>query len=148
MKIVPGGRYCDSCAHTVHDFTGFSDAALHSFLKDRKGKICGIFTYDQLDNALHTPPRQQSVPVWMIVGVLTTGTIINTQPIPFQPTTHYTQYAFQADSIPVLDTTVAQPKTICEIVGTGPKKAYSITGEVLVVKHTKTKKGFWQRIFR
>jgi hypothetical protein len=53
MKPDEKGRFCATCAKTVVDFTGMSDADMLSFFKKNKGKaVCGRFNPYQLDNPL------------------------------------------------------------------------------------------------
>lgn len=60
MHPVAGttARHCDSCAKNVTDFTGFTDAQLHTYARENKGRLCGRFRPDQLER----PLRAISVP--------------------------------------------------------------------------------------
>ena len=62
MTPVAGttARHCDSCAKNVTDFTGFSDAQLHAYVRENKGKLCGRFRPDQLGR----PMRAKQAPTF------------------------------------------------------------------------------------
>ena len=60
MTPVTGGKYCDSCAHTVMDFSGWSKERIQAYFKNNTGKTCGIFTEDQLhvpEPIIHIPAQ-------------------------------------------------------------------------------------------
>ncbi|MEM9929115.1 MAG: T9SS type A sorting domain-containing protein [Bacteroidota bacterium] len=54
MQPVSGttARHCASCTKNVVDFTGFTDAQLHAYVRENKGKLCGRFRPDQLERPL------------------------------------------------------------------------------------------------
>ncbi|WP_299556615.1 energy transducer TonB [Seonamhaeicola sp.] len=53
------GRYCDSCAKTVIDFTKMSTFEIQDFIHQNKGtRICGHFKQTQLDSVnIHIPSQ-------------------------------------------------------------------------------------------
>ena len=68
MKVNDQGRFCNSCAKSVIDFTIKSDTEIQMFLQQHKGqKLCGRFYKSQIDririefdeNILYT-----SIPFW------------------------------------------------------------------------------------
>lgn len=54
MTSVHGGKFCNSCAHVVQDFTGMSNQQIIAVLQSQKGKVCGMFDNEQL-----APPRKR-----------------------------------------------------------------------------------------
>jgi hypothetical protein len=59
MKPETNGRFCDSCATTVIDFSQFSDKELLEYFANRSGKMCGRFSNSQLNrNIFNLEPRQ------------------------------------------------------------------------------------------
>lgn len=65
MHPVPGttARHCDSCAKNVVDFTGFSDAKMHAYVREQGGKLCGRFRPDQLNRPLRAVSTPTSNPL-------------------------------------------------------------------------------------
>jgi len=62
-KMTPQeqGRFCDSCQHTVIDFTGFTDEQLFRFFIEHRGqKVCGKFSSMQLNRQINIPPQPHS----------------------------------------------------------------------------------------
>lgn len=56
-------RHCDSCAKNVVDFTGFSDAQMHDYVRLNGNKVCGRFRPDQLNRPLRTVHKQKNNPL-------------------------------------------------------------------------------------
>ena len=56
-------RHCDSCAKNVIDFTSFSDAQMHDYVRLNGNKMCGRFRPDQLDRPLRAVPRPKINPL-------------------------------------------------------------------------------------
>lgn len=65
MKPVPGttARHCASCVKNVVDFTGFTDAQMHAYVREHPGKLCGRFRPDQLDRPLRAAVKPSSNPL-------------------------------------------------------------------------------------
>lgn len=59
MTPVEKGRFCDSCAKQVMDFTVMTDTEILKHLKVGGGKICGRIHKDQLQRALHDIDRKK-----------------------------------------------------------------------------------------
>lgn len=59
MTPVEKGRFCDSCAKQVMDFTIMTDTEILKHLKAGGGKICGRIHKDQLERALHDIDRKK-----------------------------------------------------------------------------------------
>lgn len=59
MTPVEKGRFCDSCATQVMDFTVMTDTEILKHLKVGGGKICGRIHKDQLQRALHDIDRKK-----------------------------------------------------------------------------------------
>lgn len=59
MAPVPGGRHCDSCRKAVVDFTGMTDAQIHSFVTNLEGGFCGRALKTQLDRPLLSAEGQR-----------------------------------------------------------------------------------------
>lgn len=79
MHPVPGttARHCDSCAKNVVDFTGFSDAKMHAYVREQGGKLCGRFRPDQLNRplrAISTPTSNPLKVAAAAAGVLLAAT--------------------------------------------------------------------------
>lgn len=53
-------RHCDSCAKNVVDFTGFTDAQTHAYMRESKGKLCGRFRPDQVGRPLRAAGKPRS----------------------------------------------------------------------------------------
>ena len=126
MTPVEGtsARHCDSCVKNVVDFTGFSDAQLHAFTKEKGANICGRFRPDQLGRPLratHKPSYKPLKVAAAAAGLLLTSTSCDAQPVPYDYITDGTgtSYAPQ-DTVPV-DTT---PTTII------PRPGIEIMGEI------------------
>ena len=65
MTPVDGttARHCDSCTKNVVDFTGFSDARMHAYVKEHGANTCGRFRPDQLDRPLRAHQRPSYTPL-------------------------------------------------------------------------------------
>lgn len=60
-KMVPDqtGRFCNSCAKSVVDFTGMKTAEIQDyFIKNQGRKVCGRFKTEQLDSIIIQIPRE------------------------------------------------------------------------------------------
>lgn len=57
MTPVNGGRHCDSCRHTVVDFTGMTDASVRAYFDANGFGGCGRFYEDQLQRPLLSPMK-------------------------------------------------------------------------------------------
>ncbi len=57
MSPAQKGRFCDSCAKQVIDFSSMSDQQILNVLSAAAGKTCGRFTADQLNR-----PFQKEIP--------------------------------------------------------------------------------------
>ena len=87
MHPVSGSsaRHCDSCAKNVVDFTGFSDAQLHAFVRENPGKLCGRFRPDQIDRPLRAssaPSRNPLRVAATAAGLLLAGGAATAQTVP------------------------------------------------------------------
>ena len=60
MTTSGDGRFCHNCRKTVIDFTTWSDAAVHQFLRDKRRKVCGRFLASQLQRSISLPPQPHS----------------------------------------------------------------------------------------
>ncbi len=61
MTLNEQGRFCDSCAKPVVDFSKSTDIEIIQFLEAHKGqKTCGRFKATQLDRPIHRPYAEQS----------------------------------------------------------------------------------------
>jgi hypothetical protein len=54
MTPTEKGRFCESCASQVIDFTALTDHQVLAYLANANGKVCGRFNEEQLDRALHS----------------------------------------------------------------------------------------------
>ncbi|MBS1513226.1 MAG: hypothetical protein JST86_20485 [Bacteroidetes bacterium] len=68
MNPVEKGRYCNSCATTVIDFSVWSDDAIKQYFIDRAGdNICGRFKNTQLERIRIELPKyilKKTMPFW------------------------------------------------------------------------------------
>lgn len=84
MHPVPGttARHCDSCVKNVVDFTGFTDAQIHAYVRENKGKLCGRFRPDQLQRPLRAVSAPTKSPLKVAAaaaGLLLAATGCETQ---------------------------------------------------------------------
>ncbi len=77
------GRFCDSCAKTVIDFTKMEDYKIQDFInKNRNNRICGHFKQSQLDSInLHIPSQvleqhQSFHKLFLLVLLIVMGTTL------------------------------------------------------------------------
>lgn len=65
MEPVSGttARHCASCVKNVVDFTGFTDAQMHAYVREHPGKMCGRFRADQLNRPLRAAAKPVSNPL-------------------------------------------------------------------------------------
>ena len=91
MAPETNGRFCESCATTVLDFSQFSDKELLDYFVSRSGKMCGRFSATQLNRAIYaeTLPKQSFIPRLVAVAALflgissqTQAQSLNTHPVP------------------------------------------------------------------
>jgi hypothetical protein len=59
MTTVEKGRFCDSCATQVMDFTIMTDIEVLQYLFTNNGKMCGRIHKDQLQRALLTHEQKK-----------------------------------------------------------------------------------------
>lgn len=52
MSKVPNGRFCNACHTAVVDFSVMTDAQIHEYFRNAKGKVCGNFRQSQLERPL------------------------------------------------------------------------------------------------
>ncbi len=57
MQSSVSGRFCDSCAKNVVDFTPMSEAQLFSYFKNKPKNVCGRFEKSQLDHIHSVKPE-------------------------------------------------------------------------------------------
>jgi hypothetical protein len=69
MTTVEKGRFCDSCATQVMDFTIMTDIEVLQYLSANNGKMCGRIHKDQLQRALLTHEQKKKGLQLMIAGV-------------------------------------------------------------------------------
>jgi hypothetical protein len=65
MPCTDGGRFCNSCSKSIHDFTDLSIAEIRR-LKETDPEICGIFMVEQVDPNLKELkfPYKNRVAIW------------------------------------------------------------------------------------
>lgn len=67
MTPTERGKFCNNCQKTVIDFTGYTDAQLHTFFNSSKcGNVCGRFYDDQLNRSIATPPQGNRMYQWLM----------------------------------------------------------------------------------
>jgi len=63
------GRFCDSCASQVVDFTVMTDHQVLAYLATANGKVCGRFNADQLNRGLYdTSIKRKKAWQWALTG--------------------------------------------------------------------------------
>jgi hypothetical protein len=62
MKPGEKGRFCDSCAKNVIDFTKMTDREIGSFFRNRPADVCGRFKNTQIEKS-YSGGQQLSIPV-------------------------------------------------------------------------------------
>ncbi|MCF6402276.1 carboxypeptidase-like regulatory domain-containing protein [Chitinophaga filiformis] len=70
MTPADKGRFCQSCQKTVTDFSGMSNQQIISYLKSRRGKVCGRFHADQLNKELSMPANSKKQPFASIAAMV------------------------------------------------------------------------------
>ena len=74
------GRFCDSCAKTVIDFTKMNSLEIQDFINENKSnRICGHFKQTQLDSIninvpSHIIEQQSFHKLFLLVLLITMGT--------------------------------------------------------------------------
>lgn len=64
------GKFCQSCAKTVVDFTTMSDYEVLNFFNNNKGNTCGRFLPNQLDRGFEEKKIQKQKPLkWLIASL-------------------------------------------------------------------------------
>ncbi len=110
------GRHCASCVKSVVDFTGFTDAQVHDYVRESGGKLCGRFRPDQLGRplrAVSAPSRSPLKVAAAAAGLMLAATGCETPNVASNTTTDLTEIALPLD----------------EIIKTAPPR----TGEIAVV---------------
>ena len=60
MTPTSEGRFCAHCQKNVIDFTNWSDTALYNFFSKNTERVCGTFTYEQLNHPINIPYQPHS----------------------------------------------------------------------------------------
>lgn len=71
MTPTAQGRYCNSCAKQVVDFSGMSDGEIIAYVKQH-GMVCGRFMPSQLDREMYVPRQRKLMPAALLAGFLMT----------------------------------------------------------------------------
>lgn len=76
MTPTQQGRFCDSCAKPVIDFSRSTDIEIIQFLEEHKGqKTCGRFHVSQLDRPIHQAPIQHKTSSFSLRAALMGATL-------------------------------------------------------------------------
>ena len=59
MTTVDKGRFCDSCAKKVTDYSILSDKEINERMRNASGNMCGRFRKDQLEKTFTLQPKIQ-----------------------------------------------------------------------------------------
>lgn len=82
MHPAKNGRFCDSCAKNVVDFTAMSDAQIFEHFKNSTGNLCGRFTNTQLNRPLvyEVPPKSNTFNLyaWLFRAAVAVGLLAQT----------------------------------------------------------------------
>ncbi len=77
MHPATGGRFCDSCAKNVVDFTSMADSQIAKYLLQNKGSICGRVKSTQLQRPLQVEkevgPTQVKAISWFLRAAVLVG---------------------------------------------------------------------------
>lgn len=77
MQPAARGRFCDSCAKNVVDFTGMTDSQIAKYLLQHNGSICGRVKSTQLHRALELEkevgPAQVKAISWFLRAAVLVG---------------------------------------------------------------------------
>ena len=69
MPPVNNGRFCQSCAKQVVDFSVMTDQQVLNYLSTAAGRVCGRFADDQLQRPLQ-PVQQEKKKIWWAAAAL------------------------------------------------------------------------------
>src|SRR3569833_2484292 len=69
MTPVDRGRFCQSCAKLVVDFTTMIDQEILNYISKASGGICGRFANDQLQRPLQ-PIQKEKKKAWLIAAMM------------------------------------------------------------------------------
>jgi hypothetical protein len=69
MTPVDKGRFCQSCAKQVVDFSAMTDQQILNYISNASGSMCGRFAGDQLQRPLQ-PVQQQKKKAWWIAAMM------------------------------------------------------------------------------
>jgi len=69
MTPVDKGRFCQSCAKQVVDFSVMSDQEVLNYLSKASGNLCGRFANDQLQRPLQ-PIREEKKKIWWMAAMV------------------------------------------------------------------------------
>jgi hypothetical protein len=69
MSNSEKGRFCDSCASQVIDFTVMTDHQVLAYMAANQGKVCGRFNTEQMDRGLNdTSIKKKKIWQWALTG--------------------------------------------------------------------------------
>jgi len=69
MTPVDQGRFCQSCAKQVVDFSLMTDQQVLNYLSTTAGRVCGRFAEDQLQRPLQ-PTKQEKKKIWWVAAAM------------------------------------------------------------------------------
>jgi hypothetical protein len=69
MTPVDKGRFCQSCAKQVVDFSVMTDQQILNYISNASGSMCGRFADDQLQRPLQ-PVQHSTKKVWWIAAIM------------------------------------------------------------------------------
>src|SRR5471030_2658656 len=69
MTPVDKGRFCQSCAKQVVDFSVMSDQQILNYISNAPGKLCGRFANDKLQRPL-LPAKPEKKKMWWIAAMM------------------------------------------------------------------------------
>lgn len=115
MAPVAGGRFCNSCAKNVVDFTGMTDSEVAKYLLNSNGNICGRVKTTQMHRHLEVEKEAGAKQVMAISWFLRAAVLVGfTLPLKATPAPVVTQASpFKHPDIP----TTGIPRSV-EIKGT------------------------------
>jgi hypothetical protein len=69
MTPTDKGRFCQSCAKQVVDFSEMSDQQIHNYISNATARLCGRFAEDQLQRPLQ-PVKQEKKKIWWVAAMM------------------------------------------------------------------------------
>ncbi|MCW3465873.1 carboxypeptidase-like regulatory domain-containing protein [Chitinophaga nivalis] len=132
MTQVKEGRYCSECRKTVIDFSLLTDAAISHRLQQANGEVCGMFLPSQLNRPLEVAPKKRWLPVALLTGLLSGGSLLSLQAKNLSPASLLIPGSTDASAA-----TSGEPDSLRVIKGNVSAENIPLGGATVVLKDTK-----------